>query len=442
MKPTKYNEVASKYDEQIRAEKQRLSLVSDNPEFEAQEWNDSLSAEIDYIIPFTGIAQDIQAWILEKSLYPQPAISFAAVMSILCVLKGRYNSYENIKGNLMFICMAESGEGKDWPFKAIKLILDAIGKAAIVRDGKHASGAALMESIQDTPSMILLIDEFGNYMANINGKNANQYSKEIIDIMTEAYTCSNSKLVGKVLKGKQPIIVTEPNLCVFGLSTERQIFDGLKTSDLANGSLARYSILFGVNGQLPRRIKYNDTVPNHIVSELVKMLDEMPDERFFKRSHQINRSSEYEDYKHDMTTRIKEMANNLEGERRNFIPMYNRVAVRCIQHAMLIDNCQSIEVLKWIEGIELKSVEIFCKKFLHLGSDNENEKLKKIIENAIKTSGKKGITKNHLYNKTRCVDSGMKNRIINELIDCGKVFCIEQKAIKPGPVPKIYYWKK
>jgi hypothetical protein len=51
---------------------------------------------------------------------------------------------------------------------------------------------------------------------------------------------------------------------------------------------------------------------------------------------------------------------------------------------MLIDGCKNIEVIEWLKELELKSVEIFMKKFLHLGSDNDNESYVKTIERAIK----------------------------------------------------------
>ncbi len=410
---------------------------------EAQEWVQDLSSEIDYIIPFPGIARDIQQWILSTSIYPQPAISFVATMSCLGVLFGRSMAYENIKGNLMYICLAESGEGKDWPFKAVKRIIDAIGKGDMVKDCKHASGAALMESLQDTPSMLFHIDEFGNYLNSINGKNANQYSKEIVDVMTEAYTCCDTTLKGKKLKGMEPIKIIEPNLCVFGLSTERQVFDGLKTSDLANGSLARYSILFGVNGQLPKRVKIPDRVPAHITNKLLEMIEEEGEGRFFIKSTQLKVSDDYDDHKFNLVTRIKKLSNGLEGENANFIPMYNRIAVRCIQQAMLIDRCRSIEVLQWFENLELESVKVFSKKFMHLGSDNESERQKKIVESAIKKAGKAGITKNALYKATRQVETGLRERIMKDLIDSDNVFMATPPGYaKRGVVPLRYYWKK
>lgn len=408
-------------------------------EFEAQDWNPNLSSGIDYIIPFPGLARDIQGWILENSIYPQPAISFAATMSILAVSYGRYIAYENIKGNLMFLCMAESGEGKDWPFKCAKKILEAVGLGADVYD-RMASGAALIESLVDSPSMLFHIDEFGNYLSSI--KNASSYSKEIIDIMTQAYTSADGSIQGKKTKGNAPLEIKEPNLCIFGLATERQVFDGLRTSDLANGSLARYSLLFGVNGQMPNRVKTNNrTPPDHVIEKLRESISSHK-KTAWPYSYQLNVTQDYDDEKFRLVTDIKKMMNEFEGDKVAFVPMYGRVAVRCIQQAMLIDQCQSVEVLRWLEKLELASVNLFMKKFLHLGSDNEGERLAKLLISKIKEAGKNGIIAKSLQLKTLQIMPNVRSAMLDELVRDGLIARVKKKVNGSSRDSTFYYWIK
>lgn len=410
-------------------------------EFEAQDWNPNLSSWIDYIIPFPGLARDIQSWILENSIYPQPAISFAATMSILAVSYGRYIAYENIKGNLMFLCMAESGEGKDWPFKCAKLILGAAGLGLDVYD-RMASGAALIESLVDSPSMLFHIDEFGNYLSSINGKNSSQYSKEIVDIMTQAYTSADGEIHGKKTKGNPPLIIKEPNLCVFGLATERQVFDGLKTSDLANGSLARYSLLFGVNGQLPKRVKNTQRNPPEHIIENLRGLRDTHKKNAWPYSAQLPVSDEYDDEKYRLVTDIKKMMNEFQGDKVAFTPMYGRIAVRCIQQAMLIDQCQSIDVLRWLEKLELASADLFMKKFMHLGADNEDERLAKLLQAKIKEAGKNGIVSKSLQLKTLQIKPNIRAAMLDELVRDGVIARVKKKVDGSQRESTFYYWIK
>jgi len=413
----------------------------ENDEPEAQDWKSDLSGEIDYIIPFPCVARDIQQWILKESIYPQPAIAFAAAMSVMSVAIGRNIAYENIKGNLMFIAMAESGEGKDFPFKAAKLILEAIGMGDSLH-GKMASGAAFMDSLEESPTMLFYIDEFGEYLSSINGKNANQFSKEIVVLLTESYTCANSSLSGKKTKSNAAKKIIEPNVCVFGLSTERQIFDGLKTSDLANGSLARYSLLFGVNGLLPVKLKlHNIQVPTSIINDLLALQKKYAKDVFLC-STQLPVTEAYSDSKFDLVYRLKEKSISLSGDNKSFSPMYNRAGVRCIQQAMLIDQCKDVAILHWFEKLETESIKVFTQKFNHLGSDNENERLAKLLNARIKEAGKKGITAKELYKKTAQIPPMVRKQLLEELI---KNDVIHAKQIKDHTKQRpitYYFWTK
>jgi len=411
---------------------------------ETQEWIPNLSSEIDYIIPFPGLARDIQQWILSASIYPQPAVAFAAALSILGVCIGRNIAYENIKGNNMFIAMAESGEGKDWPLKITEQILNAAGVTA-VSSAKEGSGASITESLDQHKSMLLLIDEFGEYLSSINGKSSNQYSKEVIRIMTEVYTSCSSQFVGKKTKGNEPLKIIEPNLCVLALSTEERVFNGLSTSDLANGSLARYFILFGESGLLPRRVKRKDTiVPDHIIDGLKALIAEY-DLPHFLKSKQLDVTDAYDDEKYDLAYRTKVKSNEIRkngGDKVAFIPMYNRIAVRCVSHAMLIDQCKDIAVLRWLETLELKSIDVFMKKFLHLGSDNEDERLAKLLQAKIKESGKKGICKGDLTRLTQQIKPNIRKALIEELLDCGLISASNVIVGNSQRAKVFYYWNK
>jgi len=413
-----------------------LALIK--PDYEAQEWIQNISSAIDYIIPFDCEARDIQQWILSTSIYPQPAIAYAAAMVCVGTLIGRNVAYEDIKGNLMFICAAESGEGKDWPAKCVDALLLELDMGNNIIS-KLASGAALKECLEGSPNLLFFIDEFGQYLNSINGKNANTYAREITISITELYTRAASSWRSKHSVTNPGVTITEPNLSILGLSTERQIFDGLRTSDLANGMLARYSILFGESRLMPCRVKPSLTPPRWLIEKLTALKNKYSRENIFKKCEELQVSKAYSNAKYDLTVLLKKTGNELKDS--NFIPLYNRVAVRSIQQAMLIDQCQSIDVLHWCRDLELKSVELFCKKFNHLGSDNENERQFKILTRAIKEAGKNGISRRELSRKTQQINILIRDRIIASLLDDGSIFEAKKDIGKQRPTT-FYYWKK
>ena len=430
-------EYVSSIEEYMKGKQPKINKEQEN---EAQEWKNDISSDIDYMIPFPCVAQDIQKWILDTSIKPQPALAFAAALNVLSVIQGRTIQCQGIKGNIMMLCLAESGEGKDWPMKASRKLLESVGMDDCVH-GQMASGAALVDALVDSPSMMLSLDEVGHYFAGINSKNSNQYSREIMPIITEIYTSGSDSYSEKKRKGQDARKIQEPNLSMMGMSTERQIMDALKSSEVADGSLARFMVLFGQNNVLINRKRHSDTnVPDSIKNRL-----ELIKKPYLLSSHKIALSEQYNEAKQDMEDRFNYKAIEIGmsgGDKAMFKPFFTRLAVRSVQMALLIDNCYSLDVLKWCEILSEKSCDVFIKKFCHLAADNDNERFVKLIERSIKEAGKNGITKEKFYDKTRSVESGMKKRILSDLIDSNKIFIEERKVGESRKVSTLYFWRK
>jgi DNA polymerase III epsilon subunit-like protein len=414
----------------------RLRKLSE--ESEAQEWKPNISGEIDYIIPFTGIAADIQRWIIDTSKKIQPAISLAATLSILSMIIGRHVVCDGIKGNMLIICLAESGEGKDWPRQAIQKVLDAVDMGECVY-GQVASGAALIESLNETPSMLLSLDEIGHYFQSINSKYSNQYAREIMPIITECYSSSADKYTPKVRKGEKVKSILEPNLSVFGLSTERQIMDNLKSSEIADGSLARFWMLFGTDNNLLNRKKLkNDDVPRKIIDGLNE-LKEKYHRRHILKSMPLEVSEEYEQKRWYLADYFNRKAIKVGG---TFKPLHNRDYVKCQQVALLIDQCASVQVLEWAAKLVEATTEIFIKKFQHMCADNENERLYKLLVAKIKESGKDGISARDLTRSTQQITPMLRKHMLRELEDVGSIFSRHNVLNSSHKATTFYFWAK
>jgi hypothetical protein len=405
---------------------------------DVQEWNKDITKGINYIIEFDGVARDIQQWILSTSVIKQPAIALAATLAVLGVVVGRQIDYRGIKGNLMSICIAGSGHGKDHPLKCVDRLLDCVGLGDRVYS-RLASGAALFETVNRHPSCVLTIDEMGHYLGSISEKGSNQFSKEIMPMITEMYTSANDNYRDKARKGGSKEVIYSPNLNLLGVTTERQIIDAMKSNALADGSLARFLILFG---EKPKNLN-QDFIEKSVPVELKKKLNDLARkygitggnptlppadgssrEKSFK-STSIVVNEDYINACKTIGNKFFEKANNIEddseSENAMFAPSYRRALVMAVQLSLVIDQCTSVETLEWSARLVDQSIEVFSSKFKHLSADNETERLVKIVERAIKEAGTDGISKRDFYNKTRQVPTLIKNGIITDLIGAGKI---------------------
>jgi hypothetical protein len=434
---------------EIIKKKSELRKNTDNfsPLPVAQEWVNDLSSNIDYVIPFPGVAREIQQYIMRTSHKIQPGIAYAATLSILSTVIGRNFICQGIKGNVLSLCLAESGEGKDWPFKAVARILSSIEMDDRIY-GQMASGAALRESLQEQNehSIVLLIDEIGHYFAGMSGKNSSQYSKEVMPMITEMYTsAADAYRPKKTLKGNRDPIV-EPNLSLLGFSTERQLMDTVRSSDVSDGSLARFFVLFGENNVPINRNRDKSTkVPTSIIKGLNGLMAISQRDKIMPAPIELEISDEYNAVKIELEEKYQRMgveAGKQGGDKAIFKPFYYRLAVKAMQQALLIDQCGDIDVLNWCANVVQGSNSVFVMKYLHLCADNETERMVKIIERAIKESGTNGICSQQLKNKSRAVPPTLKRQILNELIDCGQVFVSERRIGGSKRATLFYFWRK
>jgi len=414
------------------------------PEPEAQEWVHDITNGIDYEIKQPGLAKHIQQWILSTSVKKQPALAFAATIAVLSVAYGRNYSIDGIKGNIMMLCMAESGEGKDWPIKAAVKILESIGFGNHVY-GQMASGAALIDAMSETPNALLPIDEAGHYFSSINSKNSNQYSREIMPIITELYTSASDSYREKKRKGQESRVIKEPNLCVLAMTTERQIMDTLKSSEVMDGSLARFLVIFGEKHVSISKDRVKDkSVPDDIIEALKERINLFGNSSLFS-STPIDVPDDYLKEKYLQDDKFNYLSIEMEkngGDKAIFKTLYKRISVMSLQLALLLDCGKSIETYEWCMRLVWSSADVFIKKFMHLCADNENERYSKILQRVIKESGRDGISKSDFTRRTQSIAPYLKKQLLSEFIEAGLVFenSLREKG-KQRPVVK-YFWKK
>lgn len=418
------------------------STVTDSNE--AQDWINNISGGIDYIIPFDCEARDIQQWIMTTSQKKQPALAFLSAYSVLATLIGRSYIQSGIKGNLISIGLLESGMGKDWIMKSTKRLLSACGMDEAIND-ELASGAALFEAVSEAPdhNCFVCVDEVGHYFQSIK-TGGNQFSKEVLPMITKMYTSPADTYTGKRKLGSGIPRIERPNLCFLGMSTEGQIMDSMRTSELADGSLARFVVFFGDNSIELEDIDFNPEVPEYL-SEKLNSLKNYTAGRSCLGEIKINVSEKFKAEQKRLKMYFDRMALDIANggtSKAKFAPFYRRLYVRAMHISILTDQCKDEKVLTWAADIVEKSNEILIKKFMHLSSDNETEKYAKLIEKAIKESGKKGIIHKDLINSTKLVPTRTRNEYLKELEDSGVIFT-EKLRIKGSQKPSTkYFWKK
>jgi hypothetical protein len=179
---------------------------------------------------------------LETAPYPEPALAFCGALALQAFLAGRkVRDVADNRTNLYVLGLANSGAGKDYPRKVNQRVLLEAGLAECLGDS-FASGEGLEDRLFLTPSALFQTDEIDGLMTKINlGKDARH--EAIMSVLLKMYSCANSLYPMRVKAGKEPSVIDQPSLCLFGTAIPRHYYEALSVKMLTNGFFARMLVL-------------------------------------------------------------------------------------------------------------------------------------------------------------------------------------------------------
>ncbi|CAN8142262.1 hypothetical protein THIOSC15_3480002 [uncultured Thiomicrorhabdus sp.] len=176
------------------------------------------------IIPKSGLIADMVSYMNATAIRPQPLIALSAAISFLGAVSGqKYRTETNLRTNVYMVATAMTGFGKDHARKCINSIADEAALDRYIGGEDLASGQAVISSLQESPSRLFMIDEFGLKLQAMTGSKANAHQKEIITNLLILYSSAGSTYRGKEYADKrvnETKTIRNPNACVLGTTTQ------------------------------------------------------------------------------------------------------------------------------------------------------------------------------------------------------------------------------
>ncbi|MCW2311464.1 PriCT-2 domain-containing protein [Rhodoferax antarcticus] len=196
-----------------------------------------------------GVIADMMALMAATAKRPQPVLALGASLCAVGALMGRkYRTESNTRSNLYVVGIAESGAGKNHSRVVINELFRKSGLLQYLGGNKIASGSGLLTAIQRQPAILFQLDEFGMFLsAAADRKRSPRYVCEILDLMTELYTTSGTTYFGIEYASNQNEnahrAIHQPCACIYGTTTPLHFWQALQSSNVADGSLARFLIM-------------------------------------------------------------------------------------------------------------------------------------------------------------------------------------------------------
>lgn len=225
-----------------------------------------------------GLVGDIARWICDSALQPQPLGALMAALMVVGTAAGRTFSGPTRTGTHLYgLFLAPSGAAKDHPLKCADRLLRAAGLGNHVGPGEFMSMSALISRLNRQPLTLTCVDEFGDYLARINGRKASPHEKAITRTLRSAWGSSFETMATPEWAGRVGEPIFSPALSLFGVSTHEAFFKGLDGDDVFNGFLNRF-LIFTTDQRVeegePSRDK--NVVPEEISDALAAIAGAVP----------------------------------------------------------------------------------------------------------------------------------------------------------------------
>lgn len=148
--------------------------------------------------PFTpetagGLLCNISNWITSTAIVPVPELSLAAAIALLAGVFGKVALTPTRAGvNVYLTTLLGTAGGKGWPAKAIRTLSDQPGTVGAVTNGDPTSYAAMERILRKQSSTVVVFDEFGITLQDVNAKHKNSVAAGIRKFLLAVYDQSNS----------------------------------------------------------------------------------------------------------------------------------------------------------------------------------------------------------------------------------------------------------
>lgn len=400
---------------------------------EAKESKDSAPSIQRVIIG--GMVGDIANWITSTAIRPQPELSLAAALSVVSAIKGHrvQSSMREARSNLLILSLAPTGGGKDHPQYAAQKLLKACGLERAIM-GRPTSGTALLTGLNKAGCVgWLKVDEFGRYLANASGKQAQSHQREIVDYIIELYTCANRTFYGRQYandKENPQIILEQPHFCCLGSTVEEKMREACKSSEVIDGFLNRW-LVFNSRERPKKNLSIKDyNPPQWLVDKILNWLSDFPIRQdSYGNSEPItieltpeawDRFIAYEEKTEKLIEKVGYPINELYARAGEHVIKIATtltddmwVGVGDIESAIAITDKSIAEIVSFASGI----------------ADNQHQQNVIFVRDIIAKSGKEGILKRDVTRKTQKINNKDRADILNQLIEAGDV-TVEQDGKK------------
>jgi hypothetical protein len=197
-----------------------------------------------HLLNVPGLVGEIAQWINETAIYPQPALSLGAALTVVGTAAGRHIAGPTRSGTHLYIIgIARTGTGKNHPLSQIATLMSAANMHAHIGPSQFISMPAVINFLKREPLSVCAMDEFGAFLKRVNNKRASGFEGAVSSVLRQAWGSSFTKMTTPEWAQTPSQQIESPAMSIFGVSTVKEFYDSLEGADIVNGILNRFLII-------------------------------------------------------------------------------------------------------------------------------------------------------------------------------------------------------
>jgi Primase C terminal 2 (PriCT-2)/Protein of unknown function (DUF3987)/Bifunctional DNA primase/polymerase, N-terminal len=416
-----------------------------------------------------SLVGQIASWIIQSAILPQPILAVSHTIATLGALFGRrYRSdYLGTLCNITMVAVAKQGFGKDHSRACLRTLLWEAGLQKYLGEEDFTSSTAVMSMLEEFPSRICAIDEYGKFLQAVGSRNASTEKKAITSIFLKLYSESkNPYYTGTAYadrKDRPTVVICHPNLNIYGTTTGEALAKAM-TDELVNDGTFSRMLLITPTSRVPELnenpIGSPDRPPPALVDAMKQLKIELESKVGADGEIQEGKKSlgdiglpgtkpnfilvEWtEDAKEAHKAIFREQLDLISGKtNQTFSRLGENIAKVAMIEAIARDRKRPRVTLPLLE--KAARLVRWCAQCgqawinMHV-ADDKSEAERKSVKRMIADAGEGGIDRSALLRDSR----GMKAKVLDDwlrhLMDAGEI--TQERSSRPGPGRKAVIYK-
>lgn len=404
-----------------------------------------------------GFVEEMIDWIVSSAEHPSRELALSAVIPFVGALIGRrFAGYRDARSNVYIIALAPSGYGKDHARQQIKRLTAAENLHPFAGPARLMSASGLRAALMEKPSMSCMIDEVGGPFREMLDPRANLHQAMLKNDLLEYFSTASTYFEGAAYAQAKAVKLENPNLCLYGTSTQDDFWNSVSSLSARDGFLARL-LLFDVQGEKPALVVPEQPVkdiPAHIRTSAKALswagrkgkLDAPGSDKGSKgrRAIDVPLTPDAEkrrlQFKHDIEQKLKKATGP-------DVTILNRAVEHAVKLALIVAVGTDWEKPKiterqmtWaVQLAWLSCCALMRESKLYIADSQREGNVNRILR-LILEAGSDGLPKGRLTDRTRGIDRRQREEILDDLHQAKRIVTREQPPSKAGgrPTSRLY----